>query len=475
MEKQKTTQRAYALDALRGYAIITMVLSATVASGILPGWMYHTQTPPPDHVYNSALSGLTWVDLVFPFFLFSMGAAFPFSIGRKMEKGEGVLRLIGDAVLRGLQLTFFAIFIQHFYPYVLSSPQDPRAWGLALVAFALLFPMFMRIPLQMPKWVHTLIKLSAYGVAFWLMITVRYADGRTWSLDSSNIIILLLANMATFGSIVYILTKRNRLARLAVLFCFMAVYLSSTVEGSWAQAVLHFSPFPWMYQFRYLQYLFIVIPGSFAGEYLSQWMKAREENLHVESKKDHQLSVVLLVITVLLFVSNLYFLYLRMQIINLFVTSFLLITGLIALHKDDGYNRKLWQNLFYVGAYLLFLGLCFEAFQGGIKKDPPSYSYFFVSSGLGFMCLLALNIVCDFYACIRSTKFLVMSGQNPMIAYVAGDLLIMPLFGLLGITTPMFDFFRQNVYLGVLQGIVLTSLSVLVTLFFTRIHWFWRT
>ena len=120
-------QRAYALDALRGYAILTMVLSATVASGILPAWMYHAQEPPPTHVYNPALSGLTWVDLVFPFFLFSMGAAFPFSIGKRIEKGESLIRLIWDAVKRGVQLTFFAIFIQHFYPYVLSSPQDIRS------------------------------------------------------------------------------------------------------------------------------------------------------------------------------------------------------------------------------------------------------------------------------------------------------------------------------------------------------------
>ena len=45
-------QRALALDALRGYAIITMVLSATIISSILPGWMSPTaQTPPPEHYF----------------------------------------------------------------------------------------------------------------------------------------------------------------------------------------------------------------------------------------------------------------------------------------------------------------------------------------------------------------------------------------------------------------------------------------
>ena len=75
-------KRAYALDALRGYAILTMVLSATIAGSILPAWMYHAQTPPPDHVFDPNIAGLTWVDLVFPFFLFAMGAALPFSIGK---------------------------------------------------------------------------------------------------------------------------------------------------------------------------------------------------------------------------------------------------------------------------------------------------------------------------------------------------------------------------------------------------------
>ena len=128
-------KRAYALDALRGYAIITMVLSATVAWNSLPGWMYHAQTPPPDRAFDASLSGITWVDLVFPFFLFAMGAAFPFSIKKRFEKGDTKLRLVYEAIKRGVQLTFFAIFIQHFYPYVLSNPQDVRAWLLSILCF----------------------------------------------------------------------------------------------------------------------------------------------------------------------------------------------------------------------------------------------------------------------------------------------------------------------------------------------------
>lgn len=56
------TKRAYALDALRGYAIITMVLSATVAWNSLPGWMYHAQTPPPDRAFDASYQeSLGWI------------------------------------------------------------------------------------------------------------------------------------------------------------------------------------------------------------------------------------------------------------------------------------------------------------------------------------------------------------------------------------------------------------------------------
>ena len=137
-------KRAFSLDALRGYAILTMVLSGTVASGVLPGWMYHAQVGPRSNfVFDPAIYGITWVDLVFPFFLFAMGAAFPFSLGRKYESGVSRLRLVGDSLMRGIRLTFFAIFIQHMYPWVTASPQDAASWWLAIGAFMLMFPMFV--------------------------------------------------------------------------------------------------------------------------------------------------------------------------------------------------------------------------------------------------------------------------------------------------------------------------------------------
>jgi predicted acyltransferase len=79
--------RALSLDALRGLAILMMVLSGVVPYRVLPDWMYHAQLPPPTHAFDPTLAGLTWVDLVFPMFLFAMGAAIPMALSRRLEKG----------------------------------------------------------------------------------------------------------------------------------------------------------------------------------------------------------------------------------------------------------------------------------------------------------------------------------------------------------------------------------------------------
>lgn len=146
------TRRAHSLDALRGYAIMTMILAATEAFGILPAWMYHAQEPPPTHVFNPHIYGITWVDLIFPFFLFSMGAAIPLSLGRQLEKGTGKLKLLKKTIIRWMKLTFFAIFVIHVYPYMLGYPAPWMNELVAIAAFALMFLIFMRNPFHLSKW-----------------------------------------------------------------------------------------------------------------------------------------------------------------------------------------------------------------------------------------------------------------------------------------------------------------------------------
>ncbi len=133
--------------------------------------------------------------------------------------------------------------------WVTSSPQDVRSWLLALSAFVLMFPMFMRIPVKMSKWLRGGIQLSAYMLGVFMLLTVSYANGREFSLSYSNIIILVLANMSIFGSLAYLFTANNKWARIAILPFIMAVFLGSKTDGSWVKVLMNYSPIPWMYSF----------------------------------------------------------------------------------------------------------------------------------------------------------------------------------------------------------------------------------
>lgn len=471
---KENNKRAFSLDALRGYAIITMVLSGTVASGILPGWMYHGQLPPPFNKFDPTVFGITWVDLVFPFFLFAMGAAFPFSIGRKYANGVSKLKLLWDSLSRGIELTFFAVFIQHMYPWITSSPQDTSSWLLALFSFALMFPMFMRLPWEMPEWLRKVIKLTAYGIAVFLLLTTSYANGRAFSLEFSNIIILVLANMAIFGSVVYIFTMNNRWARIAVLPFIMAVFLGSTTDGSWIKEVMNYTPLPWMYKFYYLKYLFIVIPGSIAGEYLLHWLRNRDsEGSENDFSSEKMQTFFVLLLSVGIIVFNLYGLYMRYLVLNLFGTVILL-GMLFWLLRGKSNNMQYWRKLLVAGAYLLILGLFFEAYQGGIRKDDSTYSYYFVTSGLAFISMISFSIMCDIYRWRKITAPLEMAGKNPMIAYVATQLVVMPILNLTELAQYL-SFLNQNAWLGFVRGVIITSLSVIIAMIFTKLRWFWRT
>jgi predicted acyltransferase len=467
-------KRALSLDALRGYAILTMALAGNIAFGVLPAWMYHAQTPPPAHQFDPSVYGITWVDLVFPFFLFAMGAALPFSLGRKIAQGVSSWKLTGGSLLRGLRLAFFAIFIQHMYPHVVSQPQDCRAWCMALAAFAVLFLMFLRLPSRVPKILRVAVELAGYGVAAAMLLSVNYANGRTFDPAFSNIIILVLANMAVFGSIAYIFTAQTPWARLLILPFVMAILLGAAAAGSWNAWLYNYTPLPWLYSFRFLKYLFIVIPGSIAGEYMRQWMETGQPTAPHLQKQEKHTAAWMCLMAVGLIIFNLYGLFTRSVLLNLFGTVALLAAGYYLVGRVSTPFTALWKKLFTAGACLLLLGLFFEACEGGIRKDHSTFSYYFVTSGLACMALLVFSVLCDYFRCRKSTTFLVMAGQNPMIAYVASSLVILPLLHLTHLL-PLIDTLGSNPWMGFLRGVIITALVTLLTMFFTKIKWFWRT
>lgn len=270
--------RAHALDALRGYAIITMVLSAMEAFSVLPRWMYHAQVPPPDHVFDPTIYGITWVDIIFPFFLFSMGAAIPLSLGRQHAKGESIMKLAWKTVQRWVKLTFFAIFIIHAFPFMLGYEQEWMRYAMPIFFFILLCLMFMPNPFGLSPYKARAITWSAYLVAVGFMLLQPYAGGAPFRLTDSDCIMLILANVSLTGSIIYLLTIGHPLRRLALLPFLVALFMAAHTANSWPALLIHTSWLPWLYLPAYQEYLLIIIPGTVAGEWIAQWLEKMKAN-----------------------------------------------------------------------------------------------------------------------------------------------------------------------------------------------------
>ncbi|GMU87112.1 MAG: DUF5009 domain-containing protein [Ignavibacteriales bacterium] len=465
------SRRANSLDALRGFAILTMILSGRVPWGVLPGWMYHVQVPPPAHKFDPSIPGISWVDLVFPFFLFSMGAAFPFALSKKLEKAGSAWKLIPDILWRGALLMFFALVIFHIRPHLLHKTETTATYFLAISLFTLLFLIFLRYPTGWSKNVVYSIKGVSTSILILFLSVFTFSNGEGFSFRRFDIIILVLSNVAIAGSIIWIFTRSNLMIKLLILALLFGIRLSFSVEGNWIALAGKEWPGNLLFQLTFLKYLFIIIPGMIAGDILYTQNKQKQD----DATDAPVASVIMIAVSAFgLILISLVGLYIR-EIFITFLVSLSVLALMYILMKRSGTNLFIkFRELFLWGAVWIILGLLFEPFEGGIKKDPSTMSYYFLTSGLAIMMLIGFSLLFTNLHLTRYFSLLIDSGKNPMLAYAAGTNLLTPLVMLTGIQ-PLLIELLPGMWPGVVRGIILTLILAIMVMFFTRKNLFWRT
>jgi predicted acyltransferase len=468
--------RAQGLDALRGLAILAMLLSGQLPFGehSLPAWMYHAQVPPPDHVFNGNLPGITWVDLVFPFFLFSLGAAIPLALTRRIERGEPKWKIGGFILGRGMLLAFFALYVQAIRPGTISEHPTVATQLVALLAFALLFPIFTRLPRGWPRYLCWGLRLVGWAGTITLLALLRYPGDTGFSLTRSDIIIVVLANMAVFGSLCWWATRNNLLLRLGVLGLLLAIRLSNmpTATPGWVHDLWMWSPAPWIYQLYYCQYLFIVIPGTIVGDTLVGWMKRDTATEKPNWSRTRFAGIAALMVVFVLV--QLVGLYARWLLPTTLVTFALCGFGAWLMRNSGDGTERFFQRLFHWAIYWLVLGMFLEPYEGGIKKDRATMSYYFVTVGLAICVLIAFIILLDVLRRRRWAKLLIDNGQNPMIAYAAINNLILPLFALTSVEA-LLSSVATSPWMGFVKGLIITLAVGIFVSFCTQRKIFWRS
>ncbi len=444
----------------------------------LPGWMYHAQEPPPHFAWDGTLAGISWVDLVFPFFLFAMGAAFPLALARRMDNHLPPWKLPAFVVERGLLLGFFALFVMAIRPSAMSDHPTAWTWLAALLGFLICFPILTRLPGAWPQAVKISIRAAGWLAAIAFFALARYPDGSGFRPGRSDIIIVVLANMAVFGSLIWMVTRRALLPRLGLLGILLAIRLSNLpqpVDG-WVRDLWTFSPLPWIYQFYYLQYLCIVIPGTIAGDLILQWLRSAEPAHQRQPVPAWPLRRYVCLGALM----GGFVLVLLCGLKARWVTGTALVTfalcgcGWKLLQKPLNDIEKLYQKLFCWAIYWLVLGLVFEPYEGGIKKSHPTLSYYFITSGLAICVYIGFSIVIDVFRQKRLLRLLMDNGQNPMIAYAGINNFITPVLALTGVSGLLADF-ATSPWRGFWRGVLITLLMAVTVSFLTRKKIFWRT
>src|SRR5208283_6067606 len=96
--------RVASIDATRGLVMFTMIFVndiSGVSHQIVPDWMRHFH----------GRSGMTFVDLVFPAFLFIVGMSIPSALGGRLRTGEPLWKTLLHILARTLSLLLIGILM----------------------------------------------------------------------------------------------------------------------------------------------------------------------------------------------------------------------------------------------------------------------------------------------------------------------------------------------------------------------------
>jgi predicted acyltransferase len=238
-----STCRITSIDALRGLVIFTMIYVNDIGgvdSRIVPAWMRHFH----------GRSGMTFVDLVFPAFLFIVGMSVPFALGSRLGRGEPLWKCLLHVVLRTLSLLFIGILIVNE-----PADSDKMGWSAALwsmlmfLAAIFAFGSFALPRRERVSRIITLV-LRVLGLASLVFLAFAFRgkdDHRIITLSPFSIhtqwygILGLIGWAYLVAALVFLVFRSRRTALLGcvvLLFCLYPADRAGAFHGFWLDRVV---------------------------------------------------------------------------------------------------------------------------------------------------------------------------------------------------------------------------------------------
>lgn len=233
-----TAPRVVSIDIFRGVTMAVMIF-VNQLSGVqgLPWWTYHA------HAQQDLM---TYVDMVFPFFLFIVGMSMPLSVEQRLKRNPSIPALWGHVLLRVLGLLVLGLILAN------AEACDPAQMHISGALWAVLALLSAGLYLNVyPKsevfpayslWLRT---AGLIGVFILLAIFRRATpDGKEAWIDFSYPEILGLIALSYFAaSVLYIPTRQ--LKWMQPVWFVLLVLLNALAAAKMLQFPNHLSLYVW--------------------------------------------------------------------------------------------------------------------------------------------------------------------------------------------------------------------------------------
>lgn len=463
-------ERVFGLDAFRGFLLLAMNFTFTIPPwGPFAKWMYHTQVPPSPTAEYVRVAGLTWQDLLFAMFVFTMAAAIPIAMSGRLARGKPYPEIMVQALRRGALLLVLALLIGHVNPYW-TQDYTKRGNVLALTGLLVAFAVFVQPPKSWSPSAVRILKRIGWTATAVLLFLVPLLYGQQFSFDRQDHIMAALAFTTVAGTALWLATRGRQKFRV-LLFGLIVLARTLAQQFDAVGSIWFANPASWVYEPWYLDLLLLVIPGTIAGELIWRWMK-RDTAVATVGWTQARLGALALLgvsfIPVLLVG-----LYERRYPVATTLAVFGL-AGLLALvaRKPITERDHVIAQMYRWSALLLVLGMLAEPLEGGIMKDPQTLGFLLLMAGTAMAALGSLMIAADIFRSGRRVLSPVaLIGQNALFAYVIIMLGFQHILWLSGIG----DAFTSTWQQATIRSVVLTGLAGIVVWAATRRRLIWKT
>ncbi len=388
--------RIVSIDIIRGLTILVMIFVNDLAGvANVPAWMKHATT---------FHDGMTFVDWVFPAFLFIVGMSIPFSVGRRIEKGDSLTAVWKHILVRVVGLLILGFYMVNADAISNHGIINPALWIILMYLFVIIIWNRNSQPnyLLSKKWIK-----YAAGLGLVALFFVFRGEGETGFIQMQPGwwgILGLIGWAYLVACLFYIPFRKNQLALLggaALLFLFDMAVNAGMLKG-----------------YPFLQYVW---PGFYIGYTLGS----------------HPAIVVLGVVL-----------------------------GIeIRKHLDRSDHASIMKWSFGFGAFLFIAGVLLHQLNHIdtifiISKNLATPPWCLVSSAFTVWIWMAIYWIVDMKGYSSWSRIIEPAGTNPLFAYILAPLAV-ELFALSAVLFNGFDVYSWlgNVFwIGFLRAFLIAFL-----------------